>query len=150
MTLYFKEQARRVGVEVNINSVDRAVMINDLKSRNFDLFGGALSPGHEPEEDPKAIWHTASDHPNGLNRMRFSHPRADELIDELRLTTDKNERKKLFLELQEILYEEQPVIFLFAPLERMAFHRRFEAEPNSIRPGYRLGAFQIMEELVAQ
>ena len=59
-------------------------------------------------------------------------------------------RKKLFLELQEIIYEEQPVIFLFAPLERLAFHRRFEAEPNVIRPGYRLGAFQLMEDLVVQ
>jgi peptide/nickel transport system substrate-binding protein len=109
-----------------------------------------LSPGHEPEEDPKAVWHTESDNPNGLNRMRFSHPRADALIDELRLNTNENERKKLFLELQEILYDEQPVIFLFAPLERLAFHRRFEADASAIRPGYRLGAFQIMEELVAQ
>ncbi len=150
MTLYFKEQAKRIGVDININSVERNVMIDDLRKRNFDLFGGALSPGHEPEEDPKAVWHTESDNPNGLNRMRFSHPRADALIDELRLNTNENERKKLFLELQEILYDEQPVIFLFAPLERLAFHRRFEADASAIRPGYRLGAFQIMEELVAQ
>lgn len=150
MSLYFKEQAKRVGVEVNLNSVERSVMIQDLASRNFDLFGGALSPGHEPEEDPKSIWHTESDHPRGLNRMRFSHPRADALINELRLTTDKEERKKLFLELQEIIYEEQPAIFLFAPLERLAFHRRFEAEPSVIRPGYRVGAFQLMEDLVVQ
>ncbi|NRB46252.1 MAG: hypothetical protein HRU41_01170 [Saprospiraceae bacterium] len=150
MTLYLKEQAKRVGVDVNINSVDRGVMIQDLANRNFDLYGGALSPGHEPEEDPKAIWHTESDHPRGLNRMRFSHPRVDELIDELRLTTDEQERKKLFLELQEIIYDEQPAIFLFAPLERLAFHRRFEAQASSIRPGYRLGAFQLMEDLVVQ
>lgn len=150
MTLYFKEQAKRVGVDVKINSVDRGVMVKDLANRNFDLFGGALSPGHEPEEDPKAIWHTASDHPRGLNRTRFSHPRVDELIDELRLTTDQAARKKLFLELQEILYDEQPAIFLFAPLERLAFHRRFEAQASSIRPGYRLGAFQLMEDLVVQ
>ncbi len=150
MTLYFKDQAKRIGVDVNINSVERNVMIDNLRKRNFDLFGGALSPGHEPEEDPKAIWHTESDHPNGLNRMRFSNPQVDALIDELRLNTNENERKELFLELQEILYDEQPVIFLFAPLERLAFHRRFEAQANAIRPGFRLGAFQIMEELVGQ
>ncbi len=150
MTLYFKEQAKRVGVDVKINAVDRAVMVKDLTNRNFDLYGGALSPGHEPEEDPKSVWHTESDHPGGLNRMRFSHPRVDELIDELRLTTDEQARKKLFLELQEIIYDEQPAIFLFAPLERLAFHRRFEAQASSIRPGYRLGAFQLMEDLVVQ
>jgi len=150
MTLYFKDQAKRVGVDVNVNSVDRTEMVKDLSARNFDLFGGALSPGHEPEEDPKSIWHTESDHPRGLNRMRFSHPRVDALIDELRLTTDEQERKNLFIELQEIIYDEQPAIFLFAPLERLAFHRRFEAEASSIRPGFRLGAFQLMEDLVVQ
>ncbi|MEZ5041536.1 MAG: ABC transporter substrate-binding protein [Saprospiraceae bacterium] len=150
MTLYFKEQAKRVGIEVNINSVDRSVMLNDLKKRNFDLFGSALSPGHEPEEDPKSIWHTESDHPDGLNRMRFSNPNADALIDKMRITTDAKERKKQFFELQEILYDEQPVIFLFAPFERLAFHHRFEAAPSAIRPGFQLGGFRIIEELVAQ
>jgi hypothetical protein len=37
-----------------------------------------------------------------------------------------------------------PYIFLYAPLERMAFHKRFtNARPYTVRPGYDLSLWKL-------
>lgn len=140
-----KDEASRVGIEVKLTPIDFPVLLDDADQRNFDMVALAWvkTPGLE---DMKQIWHTDGDKEGGSNRVGFGTPESDALIDQIRVTLDPEERKKLYMRIQEIIYEEQPYIFLFVPSELIAIHNRFDgAETSPVRPGYRDAAFKLRE-----
>ena len=68
------------------------------------------------------------------------------MIEEIRTTLDRERRNELYKEFQEIIYEEQPYVFFFAPTARLAIHKRFEAETTSIFPGFVLNRLKLKGE----
>lgn len=146
LALIVQNNTRKAGVEVKIVPREFNALAQDLKQRNFDLFGGgwSLAPSLD---DPKQVWHTSSDTPGGSNRVGFGNAESDAVIDSIRLTLDENKRDGLYRRFQEIVYEQQPVIFLFTPNERIAIHKRFEAEPSLRRPGFFPNAF-VQKDIV--
>ena len=53
--------------------------------------------------------------PDGRNRGRYSNPRIDELTEAGYKTINVEERKKIYSEIQKILAEDLPYIFLWYP-----------------------------------
>ncbi|MCB0550888.1 MAG: hypothetical protein KDD19_25185 [Phaeodactylibacter sp.] len=138
--LLFQNDAKKAGVKVNIVAKEFTVLIDDAKKRDYELYSGAWA--QDPViDDPKQLWHSESDTPDGGNRVSFSNAEADRLIEEIRVALDEDKRYQLYQEFQELIYEEQPYIFLFAPLERIAISKRFKAEPTARRPGYLVNSF---------
>lgn len=138
-----KDEASRVGIEVNLTPVDFPTLLDDADKRNFDMVALAWvkTPGLD---DLKQIWHTDGDKEGGSNRVGFGTPESDKLIDQIRVTLDPEARKELYLKVQEIIYEEQPYIFLFVPSELIAIHNRFDGtETSPMRPGYREASFKL-------
>ncbi len=62
-----------------------------------------------------SIFHSSMIPPNGRNRGHYVNPRIDELTDQARLVLDVQERKQLYSEIQKILAEDLPYIFLWYP-----------------------------------
>lgn len=139
--LLFQEDAKKAGVAVNIVPKEFTVLIDDTKKRDYELYSGAWA--QDPViDDPKQLWHSESDTPDGSNRVGFTNARADSLIEEIRVTLNEGKRNQLYKEFQELVYDEQPYVFLFSPLERIAISRRFEAQPSARRPGFIVNGFK--------
>ncbi|MGH1338018.1 MAG: ABC transporter substrate-binding protein [Aureispira sp.] len=138
-----EDEAARVGIEVNLEAVEFAKLLSDADERNFDMLALAWvkTPGLD---DMKQVWHSEADRQGGSNRVGFGTSECDQLIDEIRVTLDKERQKELYLRVQEIIYEEQPYIFLFVPAERIAINNRFDGtEVSPQRPGYREASFKL-------
>lgn len=144
MALIFKEDALKAGVKVEIIAKESVAMRGDMNKRNFDLIQSGLSIPTPWIFDPKQSWHTESDTPDGFNRSGFGNAKSDALIDEIRVTQDTKKRAALYKQLQEIVYEEQPVLFLYMLPNFMALHRRFKTETYALRPGYFPGTFDLV------
>lgn len=141
-----KDEAARVGIDINMISSEGAVMIEDLKKREFDLtcLGWSQSP---LPDDFKQIWHTASNTYDGSNMVGFGNEESDKLIEEIRSTMDDEKRNELYARFQEIIAEQQPYVFLFSPKSCMAISKRFKnAEAVSLRPGYFVRYFQLADK----
>ncbi len=138
----FKDNAAKAGIKINVVPREFAMIIESLKKREFELHGGAWVAEPLPD-DPKQLWHTESDTPDGGNRMGFGNAASDALIDEIRTTLDEEKRADLYRKFQELVYEEQPCIFMLAPQERLAIHKRFEAHPSVLRPGFFANEFVL-------
>jgi ABC-type transport system substrate-binding protein len=138
-----KEEAAKVGVAINIEFQDARVMFGEsLPSGNFQLFSAGA--GADPlDDDFYQLWHTSSFAPAGTNRVRFGNAETDAIIDQIQATLAPEDRLPLYLRFQEILYEEQPMIFLFAPQHRLVISKRFAAEGMQLRPGYDVGSFRL-------
>ncbi len=138
-----KDEAIRVGIEITLTPVDFSTLLEDGDKRNFDLLALAWvkTPGLD---DMKQVWHSESDVEGGSNRLGFGNAKSDAIIDEIRTTLDPEVRKKLYYEIQQIIYDEQPCVFLFVPRELIAIHNRFGGtETSPMRPGYREASFEL-------
>jgi peptide/nickel transport system substrate-binding protein len=115
---------KEVGIDVSIRIVEWAAFLrNFVRPRNFE----AVILGWRTVPDPDAydVWHSSKTGPNELNHVSFRNAEVDELLEEGRRTFRREERRKAYFRIQEILAVEQPYVFLFAPESLPIIHSRF-------------------------
>lgn len=138
-----KDEAERVGIQIDLAVTEWAVMQGDIKKRNFDLtcLGWSQSPALD---DFKQTWHTESDTYDGSNFVGFGNQESDELIEQIRTTMDEEKRNEMYLRFQEIVAEQQPYVFLVAPKLCTAINKRFRnVKSSALRPGYVVRLFEL-------
>ena len=141
--IFLKENAKKAGVEIEVTTKEWTVFLEDTKKRDYEIFCSGWVQSPIPD-DLKQIWHTESDNPDGDNRVGFGNEESDRVIDEIRRTLDESKQKDLYYRIQEIIYDEQPYVFLTSPKNRVIIHSRFnDAEPSLNRPGYNEKAFVL-------
>jgi peptide/nickel transport system substrate-binding protein len=140
-----KDGANQVGISIDIITREPRVMIQeDLANRDYFMYGYGAG-GNQLLDDFTQLWHTSSNSPRGSNRWQFGNAETDALIDEINETMDVKKRTELYREFQQIIYDEQPLIFLFAPQERVVVSKRFEGNASRLLPNYRLRDFKLVE-----
>lgn len=101
-----------LGVQVEIRVIEWAALLKDfIKKRNFEAV--ILAWGITPDPDQYDIWHSSKTSPDELNRIGYANAEVDELLDKGRGTCVEAERKKYYDRLQEVLAEDQPIVFLY-------------------------------------
>ena len=141
--LMLQENAAKVGIKIELVPTETAAFLTALKKRDFDLFINNTSAGAELD-DPKEMWATASNAPDGGNRFQFENKTADALIEQIRSELNETKRNDLYKKFQALIYDEQPAVFLFSAKERLALNKRFDATVmNNPRRLYWLGEFKL-------
>ena len=145
IALLVKESAAKAGIDIDIVTKDNSSWVQAVRKREFEILPmrSRTSPAIN---DPYQTWHSESDVPGGSNRSGFRSAVADSLIDMIRVAKSEEERNHFYMEFQETIHEEQPVIFLYVPLERMIVNRKFEMTPSSRRPGYFENLFKLRDQ----
>lgn len=141
--LMLQAEAKKAGITINIQSVDWAVMLEKCIKHDFDIMVGKWLSGPAPD-DMKQNFHSTSATGEGTNFANFSNTNADLLIDSIRVEIDEEKRNGMYMRFQEILHEEVPMIFLYAPSERIAISKKFNnAYPSVLRPGFWAQGFRL-------
>jgi peptide/nickel transport system substrate-binding protein len=107
-----KEDFARAGIELDVAAVDFAVLLDRLRHHAFDL--SALQWTMLLEQDNYTLFHS-SQAESGQNYGGWKSPRADELLDQIRATSDDDARHALDRALHKLVHEEQPYTFLLSP-----------------------------------
>jgi ABC-type transport system substrate-binding protein len=145
MALLFQESCKKAGVAINIQVKEFTVLSDELKHHNFEMSSLGWG-GVNYEDDPIQLWHTKS-YNGGSNYCGFGDAKSDALIDKLRYEQDKEKRKQMQMELQQMIVDAQPYIFMYSRLNRMCIHKRFDnAEPKIARPGFVASEFKLNKE----
>lgn len=133
LALLIKESAAKVGIAIDIVTRDNVLL--DRRNRTFEIL-----PIRNRSEltlvDPFQSWHSSSDAPGGNNISGFRDAHADSLITVIRSAENAADRNAAYKDLQRVIAEEQPVIFLYVPLERLIVSKRFQMQASARRPGY--------------
>jgi peptide/nickel transport system substrate-binding protein len=133
----FAEDALLAGVEIRIEKLDFGTISKRLDVRDFDIFGLGFNGSPIPT-DLMQVFHSSSWSSGGSNYFGFTDSTADALIGQIRVTLDSSARKPLYWKFQEIVYREQPMIFMISPIERIIIHKRFRNQFHTVlRPGFR-------------
>ncbi len=108
----FKEDAKKAGINVRIKIVEWNTFIKLLDERNFEAVrlgwgGGAI------DNDPKQIWHSDSIAGSGSNFVSYSNKDVDNLIDQARMTLNRDARIKILRKVYKQIASDVPYLFLF-------------------------------------
>ncbi len=113
-----------VGIKVKIRVIEWASFINEfIDKKRFEAVILGWSTGIDP--DQYDIWHSSKTGPKELNFISFKNKEVDKLLEQGRLTFDREKRRKIYFKFQEILAEEQPYVFLYIPYSLVIVHKRF-------------------------
>lgn len=106
-----------VGIEVKLRAYEFGTFFSDIKSGNFQIYTMQWT---EPIEPDFYYWlfHSKSipdekGNTRGANRGRYINLMVDELLDRGRITLDREERKRIYSQVQKIIAEELPYISLW-------------------------------------
>lgn len=135
VALVFKEGAEKTGVEVNIEQGEFRLIRQDLSQGNYEMTPLVLRQTLFLT-DLYQNWHSDAIGPTSNNVSAYSNPRVDELIEEIQLERNKEKLFDLYKEVQELIYHDQPVIFLVAPKERIIVRNGIDVVISAKRPGY--------------
>ncbi len=107
------EQWASVGVTVTVEIVSPLEIRGALEERNFEaILVHVALPG---DPDPYPFWHETQIE-NGQNYAGFVHRRASEVMEQARTSSDRENRRELYDEFQEIFTQQVPALLLYVPV----------------------------------
>lgn len=125
-----------IGIKVKIKIIEWSVFLSEfINKRSFETVLLGWSLGREP--DNFDIWHSSKTKEGEFNFVGYKNQEVDLLLIEARRTFDQEKRKEYYRRINEILYEEQPYMFLYIPDSLSVLHSRFQGiKPAPIGIGY--------------
>ncbi|MFN8637267.1 MAG: ABC transporter substrate-binding protein [Chloroflexota bacterium] len=136
--LMVQQNLKDVGVDVKLDLLDfNSYMGKWRQKREFEAVNWYYVVPSSP--DLTAYWTTGS----SLNEWGYSNPDVDKLFAEARTVFEPEKRKAIYDKVQEILADDQPVVFIYNPKELQAINAKVKNFPPM---GYR-DALQYLYEV---
>jgi len=130
-----QHRLKEIGIKVKIQILEWSVFLEFINKKKFEsiLIGWNLSR----DPDCYDIWHSSKTKPGEFNFISYENAEVDNLLDKGRRTFDQQERAKIYNKIHEILYNEQPYMFLWVPDSLPIVHKRFKGiEPTAAGIGH--------------
>jgi len=111
---YLAQRWRQIGVKTDVVvETPTGVMDDAIKNRGYEmlLFGNVLGPS----SDLFSFWHSSERFYPGNNLSLYSDKKADTLIESIRQELDLQKRQDKFSELQKVIVDDLPAVFLYSP-----------------------------------
>lgn len=100
-----------IGVDATPKLIQFPQLVTEIVStRTFDVFLVGFSWGQDPDEAP--LFHSRNTVPGGFNGADFKNADVDAALDGALATLDKNKRKTLYYQFQDIMSDQVPAPIL--------------------------------------
>jgi len=114
MATQIQENLSRLGIKMEQQMLEWGLLLEQLNNHDFDAVRIGWAFGSPPDEgDAYQIWHSSQAVKQGSNHVGFVHEQMDRLIETSRQTLDLEKRLSLQNQISEIIYREQPYLFLY-------------------------------------
>ncbi|MGE0822435.1 MAG: peptide-binding protein [Candidatus Binatia bacterium] len=114
----------KIGVKCNIQTFEWAVFLEDFVNKAaFDavVLGWSTSP---LDPDLYQLFHSSQTNPQQLNFVGYKNPEVDDLIIRIRQEYDRERQRELTYRLHQIIADDQPYTFLYAPLSTRVLDKK--------------------------
>jgi peptide/nickel transport system substrate-binding protein len=139
-----QQTALQAGIKINIIPIDISELSKQTRAGEFEaaLFANSINSGLD---DLYQQFHSSNLAPAGDNRSHFANPHADSLISAVRTCPDETRRNVMYVEIQRILHDEVPEVFLFIPDQRTIVSKKFKYVLSSNKPAYYENMFELIK-----
>lgn len=108
IALVIQDQLAEIGVTVELDQVEWGTFIDKWVARDFQSFVSFNGSGNDPD---RALY-PALITDGSVNAFQYSNPDVDALLEQGRTQAEHEERKTTYQELEQIIAEEAPLIFI--------------------------------------
>jgi peptide/nickel transport system substrate-binding protein len=117
------EQWAAIGITATVEIASPAEVAEAREARDFEaILVHVALPG---DPDPYPFWHETQVE-DGQNYAGFIHRRASEVIEQARITVNRERRQELYAEFQEIFAQEVPALMLYIPVYTYGVSERIQ------------------------
>ena len=124
MAAVFQQQLREVGIALDIRSFEAATFMADVTHGEFQMYSLRWVGGNEDPDMFNYAFHSSNIIPKGANRQYYRNARVDALIEKAQMELDQNVRKQDYREIQRILADELPYVYLWYSDNVMVYSKR--------------------------
>lgn len=124
MAAVFQQQLREVGIALDIRSFEPATFMADVTHGEFQMYSLRWVGGNEDPDMFNYAFHSSSIIPKGANRQYYSNPKVDVLIEKAQAELDQKARKQDYAEIQQILANDLPYVYLWYFDNLMVYSKR--------------------------
>lgn len=123
IALVYQQSLRKLGIEMSIKTLEWTVFLKQLMENKFDA--AILAWGSSLDSDPYQIWHSSQAQKGGSNRIGYKNERVDQILEQARITLDREARNELYREFSRIIADEAPYLFIFERASLVVVTKRF-------------------------
>lgn len=146
-----KQDLEDLGMQVNFKPIEFNSLVNKMvNSLDWDLVIMGLTGTPLEPHNGKNVWystgslHLFNQRSEGKATDRFPwEVKLDEIIDAASLKITFEDRKKLYDEYQQIIYDEKPIIYLYSGIRVIAIRKKFQ----NIYPSQLAGVTYNLDEI---
>ncbi len=107
----YRDELKKIGVELSPDPIEDTEWERRMDNKDFD--GMCAGWVMDLDADFVQLWHSkGADEPKSSNHCGFRDARVDELSLQLRRTFEIGERKRIAAEIQKLISEAQPYVFI--------------------------------------
>jgi peptide/nickel transport system substrate-binding protein len=136
IALIIQDQAGKAGIDVTLAPDESGNVLKKLRSHQYDavLYSFVGSP---TAFDYAPLFHSSSAAPGKMNFSGFGSPQSDAEIEKAILSPTREEMAMHLKEMQKMLHDECPIIFLYFEQNLIATSKKFpRLNISYYRPGY--------------
>ena len=126
---FVASQWEAIGINCSIDVKESAVLRDGMRKSNVELFRASWIADYPDGESFLCMFY--SKNPAPPNYTRFSNERFDELYEESLITEDTDKRINLYQEMDRIIIDEAPVIFLFYDESAVFYSKDIQGYSNN-------------------
>jgi peptide/nickel transport system substrate-binding protein len=115
-----RDNLRQVGITLNVQPVERSVMVERVYGRNYDLSMQSFTSGGDPAIGYHRIYLTAAAGTNFVNATGYSNADVDFLLTEAAGLADRDARAAIYAQALAILARDVPTLVMFNELSTEA------------------------------
>jgi peptide/nickel transport system substrate-binding protein len=137
------ESMQKANIFVQLNPLEFNGFVSAAMNHDFDMSMSAWQSSVQPE-DFSQLWKTVSWSTNGFNFTGFGNTRSDALIDSINSCVQESKRVELTKQFQQLVYQEQPYIFLLTQARRVVVSKKWtNLEIYTEYPGVLLNTLKL-------
>ncbi len=121
LTTFITRQWADIGVNVEIEVMESSILRDGMRKSKIPFFRASWIADYPDAESFLCMFY--SKYPPPPNYTRYANPKYDALYEKAIKTPDFSQRKKIYNQMDKILVEDAPVIFLFYD-ETALFYRK--------------------------
>lgn len=104
-------QLAKAGITVNLQPVEFGKLTTESRAHQFEASLQGWSGRIDPDGNTFAFLRSGGSFNDGV----YQNPQVDQLLDEARATTDQAKRKQLYQQVQRMVAEDAPYVYIYHP-----------------------------------
>jgi ABC-type transport system substrate-binding protein len=119
-----KKQWKKIGVDVKVIALDNGEFQERVNKHEYDLLIFGQNLGYNLDAYP--YWHSSQAKEGGYNLSQFKNFVVDSLLEKARYERVEEDRKKTLSDIQYIISQEAPAVFLYSPTYYLALSEKVQ------------------------